>query len=124
MIIYLQVGGIYMKKFLWITIFFLVLGLTACQNEETEVPNPTEEELIELTIEELSYYNGKDGKPAYIAVQGYIYDVTNSSLWQDGEHNGFEAGQDLTDIIINQSPHGLSTLSRVPKIGILVNGGQ
>jgi predicted heme/steroid binding protein len=113
-----------MKKFLLITIFFLVLGLTACQTEETEVPNPTEEELVELTIEELSYYNGKDGKPAYIAVQGYIYDVTNSSLWQNGAHNGFDAGQDLTDIIINQSPHGLSTLSRVPKIGILVTGVQ
>jgi hypothetical protein len=51
MIIYLQVGGIFLKKYLWITIFFLVLGLTACRTEETEVPNPTEEELIELTIE-------------------------------------------------------------------------
>lgn len=118
-----------MKHLLWIILLFFAVGLTACQTEKTEitdpieeVPNPSDEQLIELTLEELSYYNGKDGKPAYIAVQGFIYDVTNSSLWQNGQHNGFEAGQDLTDIIINQSPHGLDTLSRVPKIGVIVTG--
>lgn len=118
-----------MKQLLWIIMLFFAVGLTACQTKETEIPDPTEEipnsteeQLIELTLEELSNYNGKDGKPAYIAVQGFIYDVTNSSLWRNGQHNGFEAGQDLTDIIINQSPHGLSTLSRVPKIGIIITG--
>jgi len=112
-----------MKRFfLFMLTGFIALSLFACQTEEVNTPVPTQEELIELTLEELSYYNGKDGKPAYIAVQGFIYDVTNSSFWQSGQHNGFEAGQDLTDAIINQSPHGLENLSRVPKIGIIVTG--
>ena len=111
-----------MKQILFVIMFVLTLGLASCQTEVEETPVPTQEELIELTLEELSFYNGKDGKPAYIAVQGFIYDVTNSSFWINGHHNGFEAGQDLTDIIINQSPHGLDNLSRVPKIGVVVTG--
>lgn len=108
-----------MKRLLIFLVFVSVIGLSACQpTEETEIP---EDELIELTLEELSYYDGKEGRPAYIAVNGDIYDVTDSTFWRNGGHNGFQAGQDLTDAIINESPHGLSNLSRVPKIGILVN---
>ena len=72
---------------------------------------------IELTLEELAVYNGKDGSPAYVAVDGVIYDVTNSPKWADGEHNGYSAGQDLTDIIKEKSPHGVSKLSKVPAVG-------
>ena len=115
-----------MKHFLWLFMLLFVLGLSACTeeepNEETPVPTQNEEQLIELTLEELSYYNGKDGKPAYIAVQGFIYDVTDSSFWRNGLHNGYEAGQDLTTAIINSSPHGIDNMSRVPKVGILVTG--
>lgn len=70
-----------------------------------------------LTLEELAAYNGKNGMPAYVAVNGVIYDMTNSALWRNGMHNGNEAGQDLTEIIMTKSPHGLSTLSRVPVVG-------
>ncbi|HOI85759.1 MAG TPA: cytochrome b5 domain-containing protein [Acholeplasmataceae bacterium] len=109
-----------MKRLLLLIVVLVAIGLSACQsNEETMIP---EDELIELTLEELSFYDGKEGRPAYIAVNGEIYDVSDSVLWQNGGHNGFEAGQDLTDAIINESPHGLANLSRVPKIGILVDG--
>lgn len=75
---------------------------------------------LELTLEELSEFNGKDGKPAYVAVDGIIYDVTASPAWKDGGHNGFEAGKDLTDEIKNVSPHGVVKLENVPEIGRLV----
>ena len=70
-----------------------------------------------LTLEELAAYNGKNGMPAYVAVNGVIYDMTNSALWRNGMHNGYEAGKDLTEVIMTKSPHGLSTLSRVPVVG-------
>lgn len=93
-----------------------VLVLTSCSNSNQASQENDREEII-LTIEELAEYNGKDGKPAYIAVDGVIYDVTNSSLWGQGDHNGFEAGGDLTEGIKNESPHGLSVLSRIPVVG-------
>lgn len=92
-----------------------LLTLVACT--DNKVP---EEELIELTIEELSAFDGTNGKKAYIAVDGYIYDVTNDPYWRDGIHQGmFQAGQDLSEEILS-SPHGKSYLDRVPKIGRLI----
>ncbi|MEA5013177.1 MAG: cytochrome b5 domain-containing protein [Candidatus Limiplasma sp.] len=75
---------------------------------------------LELTLEELAAYDGKDGNPAYIAVDGVIYDVSGSSRWKNGEHNGYSAGQDLTDKIKSVSPHGLSVLTRMPVMGKIV----
>lgn len=82
----------------------------------TETAAPAD---LELTLDELSKYNGMDGQPAYIAVDGIIYDVTNSPKWKNGKHNGFQAGNDLTDKIKNVSPHGLKVLERLNKVGTL-----
>jgi hypothetical protein len=35
-----------------------------------------------FTLEELATYNGQNGQPAYIAVEGVVYDVSNSSRWK------------------------------------------
>ena len=94
-------------------------------NEETTDMEATEEEeatdeMLELTLEELSEYDGKDGSRAYVAVEGIIYDVTDLGVWKNGTHNGVSAGKDLTDEIMNQSPHGTSTLSKAEKVGKLI----
>ena len=113
-------------------IIMLLLIFTACTNTapETsqEAPSTTTDTLVEsdspdllmLTLEELALYNGKNGQPAYVAVDGIIYDMTNSSLWAQGNHNGFEAGKDLTEPLNKQSPHGSSKLKNVPVVGELV----
>ncbi len=75
----------------------------------------------EFTLEELAEFNGKDGKPAYVAVDGVVYDVTDSKAWQEGQHNGFEAGKDLTKEIKDESPHGVVKLEGIPKVGVLVD---
>jgi predicted heme/steroid binding protein len=111
----------------WVSILtglMFILFLTACSsNSKTTDINTniqTDVELIELTLAELSFFDGKEGRKAYIAVDGFIYDVSNSSRWVNGEHNGFQAGRDLTAQIKSISPHGLSVLSGIPKIGILI----
>lgn len=76
-------------------------------------------ELTIITMEELAKNNGKDGAKAYIAVDGIVYDVTDSKAWKDGGHNGFEAGKDLTDEIMNKSPHGVSKLEGLTVVGVL-----
>ncbi|MEM2944468.1 MAG: cytochrome b5 domain-containing protein [Methanomassiliicoccales archaeon] len=72
-----------------------------------------------FTREELRQFDGKDGRPAYIAVKGKVYDVSKSTLWEDGEHQ-FEhyAGMDLTKEI-GDAPHDEDVLERFPVIGHL-----
>lgn len=50
-----------------------------------------------FTLEELAKYNGKNGNPAYVAVNGTVYDVTNSAVWAAATHFGLSAGKDLTN---------------------------
>ena len=70
-----------------------------------------------FTAAELSKYNGQNGNPAYVAVSGVVYDVTNAKGWSNGTHkNGVTAGKDLTKEI-NSAPHGLSVLSGLPVVG-------
>jgi predicted heme/steroid binding protein len=73
--------------------------------------------LLELTLEELKQFDGKGGRKAYIAVEGIIYDVSGNLNWFRGNHNGYEAGRDLTLEIDTLSPHGRSKLLDVPKVG-------
>ena len=82
----------------------------------------TDSAMLELTLEELKQFDGKNGTPAYVAVDGVIYDVTNVAKWKNGEHNGYSAGNDLTDIIKNKSPHGVKNLEGVPIVGKIVDG--
>lgn len=73
-----------------------------------------------FTRDELRKYNGQDGKNAYIAVEGIVYDVTHSSAWLNGIHHGYQAGYDLTDALFKDSPHKARVLANLPKVGILV----
>ena len=70
------------------------------------------EELRTFTGKELEEYNGKNGKLAYIAYQGKVYDVSQSALWRRGEHMGLhETGKDLTDEL-ELAPHREEVLER------------
>jgi predicted heme/steroid binding protein len=72
-----------------------------------------------FTVKDLEKYNGKNGKPAYIAYKGKVYDLTNSFLWKDGRHQVLHnAGTDLTTAM-EQAPHSEDMLERFPVVGIL-----
>lgn len=68
-----------------------------------------------FTLQELSKFDGQNGHPAYIAINGIVYDVTKVRKWKNGEHKGFSAGKDLTA----DFPHKASILARVPIVGKL-----
>lgn len=44
--------------------------------------------LKEFTLEELANFDGTNGKPAYVAVNGIVYDVTLSASWGGGSYFG------------------------------------
>lgn len=82
----------------------------------TAAPDTT---LKEFTVDELAKFDGQNGNPAYIAVDGNVYDVSNAAPWQNGSHFGkYTAGKDLSKAIVLVS-HGKSRLSEVPIIGTL-----
>ena len=75
--------------------------------------------LKEFTDEELRKYNGKNGTPAYIACDGKVYDVSESFLWKDGNHEVLHnAGVDLTDAM-KHAPHSGNVLEKFPVVGTL-----
>jgi len=77
------------------------------------------EEQKKFTLEELKQYDGKEGRPAYIAYKGKVYDVSDNYLWVDGDHQGeHAAGRDLTEQM-SSAPHGEENLDRVKQIGVL-----
>ncbi|MBI5440971.1 MAG: cytochrome b5 [Deltaproteobacteria bacterium] len=74
----------------------------------------------EFTREELARFDGKQGRPVYVAQGGRVFDVSGSKLWRNGSHmRRHEAGNDLTTDL-QAAPHGIDRLERFPQVGTLV----
>ena len=76
---------------------------------------------IVISPSELSKYDGKNGNPAYVAVNGIVYDVTNNATWAAASHFGLSAGRDLTGA--HASCHAnQDVLSKLKVVGRLDDG--
>jgi predicted heme/steroid binding protein len=76
-------------------------------------------ELKKFTLAELAKCNGKDGRPVYVAYKGKVYNVSESWLWEDGDHQGIhEAGKDLTEDM-GDAPHDEDNVLNFPVVGVL-----
>jgi predicted heme/steroid binding protein len=74
-----------------------------------------------FTRAELARNDGQDGRPALVAYDGLVYDVSASFLWRDGRHQVLpRAGRDLSDAFA-EAPHGPDLLERFPVVGRLVD---
>lgn len=82
--------------------------------------SPEPEPLTYFTLEQLSQYDGKNGAPAYVAVNGVVYNVTDNRLWSGGNHFwGLSAGRDLSVEFASCHP-GAMVLSVLPVVGYLI----
>jgi predicted heme/steroid binding protein len=89
-------------------------------DEATGLTIDTETGLLQMTVEELAQFNGKDGAKAYVAVDGNVYDVTGNRKWLDGNHEkGMSAGRDLSEFI-SGAPHGKDILKQFTIVGKIV----
>lgn len=54
-----------------------------------------------FTLSELARYDGKGDNPAYVAVNGVVYDVTDEAGWAAGSHFGLKSGLDQTSAYVS-----------------------
>lgn len=73
-----------------------------------------------FTKEELLKFNGKNEAPAYVAVNGIVYDVTNSAAWGAATHFGLLAGNDVT-AQFTSCHAGQPILQKLPQVGKMMN---
>lgn len=78
----------------------------------------------EFTEMELRQFNGERGRPAYIAYNGIVYDVTDAPNWRGGMHRDLHySGLDLTRSL-HKAPHTETVFQRVRPVGRLVVDGR
>ncbi len=76
---------------------------------------------MRFTAEELAQYNGKNGYPAYVAINRTVYDVTDIAAWGGATHFGLTAGKDVTAAFMSCHKNQ-NLLSDLPVVGVVVDG--
>jgi len=66
--------------------------------------------------EELAKCDGQEGRPAYIAYLGKVYDFSNIHEVEEGNHFGHPFGVDLSDEI-DDAPHDDNLVFMFPVVG-------
>lgn len=101
-----------------------IVGLLA-EPEEVEIMEGVEEyypqqRLKIMSSEELGKYNGENGNPAYVAVNGVIYDVTNEEILKKSPHNSINLGTDITKEFKGCHNSDESVLAKLPIVGKVI----
>jgi len=74
-----------------------------------------------FTKEQLAQFTGLNGMPAYVAVNGVVYDVTNNAAWSLATHFGLSAGKDWTAEFASCHAGQQWILAQLKPIGRLVS---
>ncbi len=70
---------------------------------------------------QLALRNGQDRPEIWVALNGVIYDVSESRLWLKGRHYEHWAGQDLTEEL-KDAPHSQNVFKKFVVVGLLNTG--
>lgn len=121
----------YFKYMLWLNydnsmcnIYKSMLSATLNQVEDLIEFNKKNEDKLSrqqegvFTLEELANFDGKKGKPAYVAVGDKVYDVSFEATWGGASHFGLKAGKDLTEEF-NACHKDSAILSKLKVVGEL-----
>ncbi len=65
---------------------------------------------------DLKSFDGKNGAPEYIAINGIVYDITGVHLFREGKHHGVTAGNDVSTLFV----HKPNILNRLRVVGRFV----
>ena len=73
-----------------------------------------------FTLEELAMYNGQNGNPAYVAVNGLVYDLSSAPAEILETHKGIPLGSDLSADFSNCHNDNISLLKSITIVGKLM----
>lgn len=92
-------------------------------NKKVEKSNKIDEDTLKeiriFNTSELAEFNGRDGKPPYIAIDGIVYDLSKISKWKNGKHHGMLAGQVLTEEYYRCHSKKLNLIKKARVVGRL-----
>lgn len=71
--------------------------------------------LKEFDKKTLAQFEGVNNPKKYIAVNGFVYDITNNSHWKNN-HHGYLPGKEYSNEI-NNAPHGKKVLEKLKIVG-------
>jgi predicted heme/steroid binding protein/uncharacterized membrane protein len=115
------------KIFLFLIMFFSAIVVTMYigpQLRKQKTLAPAMDANGACSLDALCQFDGKNGRPSYVAYKGLIYDMTTSRLWKDGSHMmKHAAGSDLTDIL-KTAPHGEDKILSMPRVGTLLANSE
>ena len=92
------------------------------RNRQSTIPGQPAKGPV-FTLQQLAKYNGQHGTPAYVAVNGIVYDLTKVPEWKNGRHFCAQAvaGKDISFLwnLVPRSHRDPGFLSRFPVAGRL-----
>jgi predicted heme/steroid binding protein len=93
--------------------FFYQPGSVKNINTAAQSAAPANASEMIFTAQTLAKYNGQNGQPAYVAVDGLVYDL--STVFRGGVHAGYAAGKDLSAEFYSR--HSADTLNGYKVVG-------
>ncbi|AQR95299.1 cytochrome b5 domain-containing protein [Clostridium saccharoperbutylacetonicum] len=75
----------------------------------------------EFDLEDLEQYDGKNGKPAYVSIEGIVYDISNESIFGEIKNKESLAGKDLTELF-SLSLKINTIINIAPVVGLIGDG--
>lgn len=74
-----------------------------------------------FTLQDLQQnYSGKNNQPAYIAIDGIVYDVSYEASWGGGTHFGLSAGTDVSDALAKcHDQNKAAIINQLTPVGVL-----
>jgi len=116
---------IFLGYFIWVDRFYTPAKITTNKSVAISATNnstgttsvdPTAQSTEKtFTLAQLAQYDGTNGRPAYVAIDGVVYDL--SSVFRNGTHHGFSAGLDQSAAFHSQHYDGI--LNNYPIVGKL-----
>lgn len=107
--------------FFFCMVFFAIIAITVLHRAMSNAgKNNVSSEKGIFTSATLSAFNGQNGKPTYVAIDGKVYDLSTSRRWKEGIHlRRHHAGKDLSDEL-QDAPHGKEVFEKFPIVGTVV----